>query len=175
MEKTIKHWEKEKKEGIDWTLPVLQGNYLQHISRIRPKADSYICLGEIKGKFETEDQMKKLPANLKFHGLAKGKFIQDRKFHSIDTSGWVSAAMSKKTEVWNANTTYSMYFGQKGRGMTPMLRHSCDVYKENMEKLDIDINKVIDAEYFALLKVPIALLFMPMCKALNMYEENFNI
>ena len=52
MEKTIKHWEKEKKEGIDWTLPVLQGNYLQHISRIRPKADSYICLGEIKGKFD---------------------------------------------------------------------------------------------------------------------------
>ena len=175
MEKTIKHWEKEKKEGIDWTLPVLQGNYLHHISRIIPKSGSYVCLGEIRGKFETEDQMRKLPANLKLHGLAKGKFIQDRKFYSIDTSGWISAAMSKKTEVWNANTTYSMYFGQKGRGMTPMLRHSCDVHKENMEKLDIDINKVIDAEYYSLLKIPLALLFMPMCKALNMYEENFNI
>jgi hypothetical protein len=175
MEKTIKHWEKEKKEGIDWTLPVLQGNYLHHISRIRPKTGSYVCLGEIRGKFETEDQMRKLPANLKFHGLAKGKFIQDRKFHSIDTSAWVSGAMSKKTEVWNANTTYSMFFGQKGRGMVPMLRHSCDVYKENMEKLDIDINDVIDAEYYSLLKIPIALLFMPMCKSLNMYEENFNI
>ena len=174
MEDTIKHWEKEKKEGIDWTLPVLQGNYLHHISRIRPKTGSYVCLGEIKGKFETEDQMRKLPANLKFHGLAKGKFIQDRKFHSIDTSAWVSGAMSKKTEVWNANTTYSMFFGQKGRGMIPMLRHSCDVYKENMEKLDININDVIDAEYYSLLKIPIALLFMPMCKALNMYEENFN-
>ena len=174
MEDTIKHWEKEKKEGIDWTLPVLQGNYLHHISRIRPKTGSYVCLGEIRGKFETEDQMRKLPANLKFHGLAKGKFIQDRKFHSIDTSAWVSGAMSKKTEVWNANTTYSMFFGQKGRGMIPMLRHSCDVYKENMEKLDININDVIDAEYYSLLKIPIALLFMPMCKALNMYEENFN-
>ena len=174
MEDTIKHWEKEKKEGIDWTLPVLQGNYLHHISRIRPKTGSYVCLGEIRGKFETEDQMRKLPANLKFHGLAKGKFIQDRKFHSIDTSAWVSGAMSKKTEVWNANTTYSMFFGQKGRGMIPMLRHSCDVYKENMEKLGININDVIDAEYYSLLKIPIALLFMPMCKALNMYEENFN-
>ena len=174
MEETIKHWEKEKKEGIDWTLPVLQGNYLHHISRIRPKTGSYVCLGEIKGKFETEDQIRKLPANLKLHGLAKGKFIQDRKFHSIDTSGWVSAAMSKKTEVWNANTTYSMYFGKKGRGMVPMLRHSCEVYKDNMDKLGININDVINADYFALLKIPLALLFMPMCKALNMYDENFN-
>ena len=174
MDETLKYLEKEREDGIDWTLPVLQGNYLHHISRIRPKTGSYVCLGEIRGKFETEDQMRKLPANLKFHGLAKGKFIQDRKFHSIDTSAWVSGAMSKKTEVWNANTTYSMFFGQKGRGMIPMLRHSCDVYKENMEKLDIDINDVIDAEYYSLLKIPIALLFMPMCKALNMYEENFN-
>ena len=174
MEKTIKHWENEKKEGIDWTLPVLQENYLQHISRIRPKSGSYVCLGEIKGKFETEDQMRKLPANLKFHGLAKGKFIQDRKFHSMDTSAWVSAAMSKKTEVWSGNSTSTMFFGQKGRGMVPMLRHSCEVYKDNMDKLDINIDDVINAEYYALLKIPFALTFMPMCKALNMYDENFN-
>ena len=174
MEKTIKHWENEKKEGIDWTLPVLQENYLQHISRIRPKSGSYVCLGEIKGKFETEDQMRKLPANLKFHGLAKGKFIQDRKFHSMDTSAWVSAAMSKKTEVWSGNSTSTMFFGQKGRGMIPMLRHSCEVYKDNMDKLDINIDDVINAEYYALLKIPFALTFMPMCKALNMYDENFN-
>ena len=58
--------------------------------------------------------------------------------------------------------------------MIPMLRHSCEVYKDNMDKLDINIEDVINADYFALLKVPLALLFMPMCKALNMYDENFN-
>jgi hypothetical protein len=118
--------------------------------------------------------MRKLPANLKFHGLAKGKFIQDRKFHSMDTSGWVSAAMSKKTEVWSGNSTYTMFFGQKGRGMVPMLRHSCEVYKDNMDKLGINIDDVINADYYTLLKIPFALSFMPMCKALNMYDENFN-
>jgi hypothetical protein len=73
---------------FDWTLPVLQENYMQHISRIRPKAGSYVCLGEIKGKFETEDQIRKLPANLKFHGLAKGKFIQDRRSHPLVSMLW---------------------------------------------------------------------------------------
>ena len=174
MEETIKYYNKEREQGIDWTLPVLQENYLHHLSRIRPEPDSYVCLGEIHGKLETEDQIRKLPANLKYHGLAKGKYIQDRTFSSIDTSAWISAAMSKKTEVWSSNTTYSMFFGEKGRGMIPQLRHSCEVYKDNMNKLNITAEKLIDLDYYSLLKAPFALLFIPLCKSLRIYEENFN-
>ena len=173
MDETIKYLEKERKGGIDWTIPVLQKNYLTHLSRIRPEPNSMICLGEIHGYDETEDQIRKLPRNLKYHGLAKGKFVMNRIFDSIDTSAWISAAMSKKTEVWNANTTYSMFFGEKGKTMKPMLNHALEVYKENLEKVGITKDGILNNDYYHLLKAPIALLFMPMCKALDCYKENF--
>ena len=173
MNETLKYWKKEKELGIDWTLPVLQGNYLHHLSQLQLPADTYVCLGEIKGKLETEDQMRKLPMNLKYHGLAKGRYIEQRFFESLDTSGWMSAAMSKKTEVWNNNSTLSMFFGEKGRGMVPQLRHWCEVYKENLEKCNIKTEDIINGEYYSLMKVPIALLFMPLCKSYGIYEENF--
>lgn len=173
MDATIKYLERERKEGIDWTVPVLQKNYLVHLSKIIPESGTLIGLGEIHGYDETEDQIRKLPRNLKYHGLAKGKFIMNRIFESIDTSAWISAAMSKKTEVWSANTTYSMYFGEKGKAMKPMLNHALEVYKENLEKIGITKNCILDNEYYSLLKAPIALLFMPMCKSLNCYKENF--
>ena len=173
MDDTIKYLEKERKSGIDWTIPVLQKNYLLHLGRIRPEAGTLIGLGEIHGYDETEDQIRKLPRNLKYHGLAKGKFVMNRVFDSIDTSAWISAAMSKKTEVWSANSTYSMFFGEKGKAMKPMLNHALEVYKENLEKVGVTKNDILNNEYYNLLKAPIALLFMPMCKALNCYEENF--
>ena len=46
--------------------------------------------------------------------------------------------------------------------------------KENLEKVGITKTGVIEDEYYSLLKAPIALLFMPMCKSLRIYEENFN-
>jgi len=173
MDNTIKYMKKEREQGIDWTLPVLQGNYLHHLAQIKLEVDSYVCLGEVRGKLETEDQIRKLPGNLKYHGLAKGKYIERRMFESIDTSGWISAAMTKKTEIWSNNSTTSMFFAEKGRGMIPMLRYNCEKYKENLEKVGITTQQIIDGEYNALLKAPIALLFMPMCKAYNMYTENF--
>ena len=67
-----------------------------------------------------------------------------------------------------------MFFGNKGKTMKPMLNHILEVYKENLEKVGITKNGVIEDEYYSLLKAPIALLFMPMCKSLGIYEENFN-
>ena len=72
MDETLKYLEKEREDGIDWTLPVLQENYLQHLSRLRPKAGDYICIGEVHGKLETEDQIRTQPQNVEYHGLAKG-------------------------------------------------------------------------------------------------------
>jgi len=175
MENTVKWLKKEREMGIDWTLPVLQGNYLNHISMIRPAPNSYVCLGEVRGTIETEDQIRKLPPNLKYHGLAKGKYMGRGNFESLDTSAWISAAMSKKTEVWNNNSTSTIFFGEKGKGMIPMLRHSCSRYKDHMDKIDITADKLINMDYYALMKAPIALLFMPMCKSFNIYDENFKI
>ena len=176
MEDTIKHYRKERELGIDWTLPVLQENYLNHLSRLQLPPNSYVCLGEIHGREETEDQVRKLPANLKFHGLAKGRYITKTKmFESLDTSGWISAAMSKKCEVWNNNATNFMFFGEKGKGMIPMLNHACEIHKEYLEITGLNRQDIINGDYYALMKAPFALLYMPMCKQLNIMNENFNI
>ncbi len=173
MEGTMKCLKEERDMGIDWTIPVLQQNYLQHISRLKPKRDDYVCLGEIKGRIEMEDQIKKLPP-LKYHGLAKGNFIKrNRMFESIDTSAWISAAVSKKTEIWMNNSTISMYFGNKGKAMVSQLQYYLEKYKENLEIIGITKQQVLDNEYNALLKLPFAVLFMPMCKSFNIYDANF--
>lgn len=173
MKDTMSYLNKEREMGIDWTLPVLQENYLNHLSVLRPKKDDYVCLGEVHGKLETEDQIRKLPRNVKYHGLAKGKYLEKRLFDSLDTSGWISAAMSKKCEIWNGSSTYSMFFGKKGRGMKPQLQHSLEMYSDNLEKLNIKKSDVLEDEYYSLLKISFPLLYIPMCKRLGIYEENF--
>jgi len=173
MDETLKYLEKERKNGIDWTLPVLQENYLQHISRLRPKPGDYVCLGEIHGKLETEDQIRKLPQNVKYHGLAKGKYIEKRPFLSLDTSGWISAAMSKKTEVWSGNSTHSVFFGEKGKNTRAITASVLERYKDNLDIVGIKKQDVLDGEYYSLMKVPFALLYIPMCKSLGIYDINF--
>ena len=176
MDETLKHYKKEKDMGIDWTLPVLQENYLHHLSKLRLEPNSYVCLGEVHGRAETEDQIRKLPANLKFHGLAKGRYItHTRQFESLDTSGWISAAMSKKCEIWNNNSTTVMYFGEKGKGMIPMLNHACEIHKEFLEIIGVKKEDILDGEYYALLKAPFALNYMPLCKQYGILEDNFNL
>ena len=172
---TMKYLKQERDMGIDWTLPVLQENFLNHLALLRPDPNSYVCLGEIKGKLEMEDNIRKLPYNLRYHGLAKGKYLNNRIFHSLDTSGWISAAMSKKTEIWNGSDTYSMFFGEKGRDMVPMLRHACERYKDNLDKIGVKINDVLNNDYKSLLKLPFALLYMPQLKSYGFYNENFKI
>ena len=173
MDETLKYLEKERKDGIDWTLPVLQENYLQHLSRLRPKTGDYICIGEVHGKLETEDQIRKLPQNVEYHGLAKGKYIEKRPFKSLDTSGWISAAMSKKTEVWSGNSTFSLFFGDKGRGMKAQVASTLERFKEHLEIVGISSRSVLDNDYYSLLKLPIAVLYIPMCKSLGIYDINF--
>ena len=173
LKETMKYYERERSEGIDWTVPVLQENYLNHISQLKPQKGDLLALGEIHGYDETDDQIRKLPRHVKYHGLAKGKFVLNRVFESIDTSAWISAAMSKKTEVWNVNDTSSMFFGEKGKAMKPILNHTLERFADNLEILNIKKDDVLNNEYYSLLKLPIAVLFMPMCKSLNCYKENF--
>ena len=40
MEETLKYYKKEREMGIDWTLPVLQENYLNHLARLQLEPNS---------------------------------------------------------------------------------------------------------------------------------------
>jgi len=57
--------------------------------------------------------------------------------------------------------------------MIPMLRHYCERYKDNLEKVGITVEQIINCEYSAMLKAPIALMFMPQLKTYGYYDDNF--
>jgi len=68
-----------------------------------------------------------------------------------------------------------MYFGEKGKGMVPMLNHACEIHKEFLEIIGVKKEDILDGEYYALLKAPFALNYMPLCKQYGILEENFNL
>ena len=173
MDKTLKHLKQERESGIDWTIPTLQGNYLHHIAQLRAEPNTLIGVGEVKDREEMREQLRRLPRNMRYHGLAKAKFIKDGMFDSVNTSMWIGAVLSKKSMVWNKNESMTMFFGDRGRGMTPILRHVCEQHKEYMEKCGITVEGILDCDYSTLLKTPMALMFMPQLKKYGYYDENF--
>ena len=94
-------------------------------------------------------------------------------FESVNTAMWIGAVLSKKAVVWNKNESMTMFFGDRGRGMIPILRHVCEQHKEYMEKCGITIEKLLDCDYSSLLKTPMALMFMPQLKMYGYYDDNF--
>lgn len=174
MKATMENLKIERDMEIGWTMPVLQENYQQHLMLLKPKPNDYICVGEVKGKIETEEQIRRLPGNLRIHGLAKGRYIaKNRQFESLDTSAWISAAVSKKTEVWRNNTSTSMFFGKKGKGMEAQLQFTLEQNKKYLDRCNIKKEDVISNNYTALLKLPIAVYFMPLCETFGIYKDNF--
>ena len=171
MNETYEIWKKEKDIGLK-TLPVLQEDYIKHLSLLNLKQNSHICVGQMKGRFDTEDSIKKLPTNNKYHGVGKGKYLLRGNFDSIDTSVWISAAMSKKCDIWSDGTVIKMQFGENNV-FEPILTHYCEKYKDNLEKIGVNMHGITTRHYYSMLKIPIALYYMPICKHLNCYTDNF--
>ena len=67
-----------------------------------------------------------------------------------------------------------MFFLEKGKNMKPQLQHALEMYRDNLEKVGIQKSDVLENEYYSLLKIAFPLLYIPMCKRLNIYDENFN-
>ena len=172
MVETMKYLTKERELDLK-VLPVLQEDYIKHLSLLNPEPNSYICVGKMRGRLDTDDSIKKLPTNIKYHGLGKGKFTARGIFESIDTSLWISAAMSKKLEVW-CNGITPILLSETVSHHRPVLEHYCELYKDNLERVGINIKSILNNHYYSLLRLPIALFYMPICRHLNCYEENFN-
>ena len=172
MSRTIDYWNEEVSQHLN-TLPVLQEDFTKHLSQLNLPAESHICVGKMKGRFDTEDSIRKLPTNNKYHGLGKGKYIIKDAFDSIDTSLWISAAMSKKCDIWGDNSSIPMKFSENIKTFEPILEHYCDKYKENMEIVGINKHGVKVRHYYTMLKLPMVLYYMPLCRHLNCYSDNF--
>lgn len=153
-------------------LPVLHGNYIQNLGKLNLTPNSYVCLGKMAGHIEEDEQLRKLPRSFIYHGLAKGRWMKSDVIESIDSSTWLSGVRGRKTDVYNSP---SITFGRKGRMDLALTRASCEKYKEYLELVGLKIERVLEGDYRALLKIPIALYYMPMFKTLGVLEENFHL
>ncbi len=165
MDITVKYWEK----ASDIVAPVLTVNYLQHLSRLNLHEDRTVVLGKMGGNIEEDEQLRKLPTQYNYHGLAKGRWIKSN-IKSVNSSTWISGARNRKTDVWNS---HSVEFGDKGRGDVSTLRYALEKYKDHLEGVGVRPEHVIRGDYDSLLKAPIALYYKPMFSELGISSENF--
>ena len=169
MDITIKYWEKLR----DSVSPVLTVNYLQHLSRLSLEDGRTVVLGKMGGNIEEDEQLRKLPTQYIYHGLAKGRwksFKLQNKIHSINSSTWLSGVRNRKTDVWDSQ---SVEFGDKGRGDITTLRTAIGKYSGHLKECHIEEQALLSGDYSALLKSSIALYYKPMLSALGFSSENF--
>jgi len=168
---TINMFNKEKQMGLD-TVPVLQQDFIKHLSQLNLPSGSNVCVGKMSGRLDMEEAIRRLPLNMNYHGLGKGKYINKKTFESIDTSLWISAALAKKFDVWTGNSSIQIKINPNSMN-NPILKHYCEKYKDNLDKIGINYQGVLDNHYYTMLKLPIAVYYMPLCESLNSYRDNF--
>lgn len=171
MEKTIKYYEKAGGIGV---VPVLTENYLQHLGRLKT-VDGPVVLGKMRGNIEEDEQLRKLPTNMHYHGLAKGRWVKDmnklqNKIISVNSSTWLSGVVGRKTDVYKDT---QVLLGNKGRSESATLQRILEKYKYSIEECSISQEKVLEGKYSELLKLPLALYYRPMLQALGFSSENF--
>lgn len=174
IEKSITEFKEEKELGID-TMPVLTGNYLQHLQKLQPVLDEtniYICIGKMNGKLEEDTYMPKLPTKYKYHGLAKGRWMtKNSLMTSIDSSNWVSATLGRKAQVYKLG---EVKFGMKGKADIPLIRKAYGMYKKYCEMVNMSESDIVQGKYMALLKASLAFYYMPILDEFGYLKDNFN-
>jgi len=164
---TIKYWEKAR----DIVAPVLTVNYLQHLSGMNLEDGRTVVLGKMGGNIEEDEQVKRLPSQYIYHGLAKGRWKDKLNIHSINSSTWLSGVRGRKTDVFQGQ---SLEFGHKGKSDISSVVRAIEKHKDYLEECQIEEQALLSGEYPALLKAPIALYYKPMLSALGFSSENFS-
>jgi len=156
--------------------PILTSNYLQHLSQIKlTDFDRTILLGKMTGNIEEDEQVRKLPGGHKYHGLAKGRWLKglamaQNKIQSVNSSTWLSGVRGRKTDVFNG---LSILLGDKGKADITILERVLSNHKDELEQCQIYKSEVLSGQYSALLKLPIALYYIPMLSSLGVSSQNF--
>ena len=57
--------------------------------------------------------------------------------------------------------------------MKAQVASTLERFSEYLEIVGISSKSVLENDYYSLLKLPIAVLYMPMCKSLGIYDINF--
>ena len=57
--------------------------------------------------------------------------------------------------------------------MRAQVASTLERFSDYLETVGISSKSVLENDYYSLLKLPIAVLYMPMCKSLGIYDMNF--
>jgi len=168
-----KNW-KEGLEYNDKLIPILHQNYAQSLSMFKPNMiGDRVALGKANSRATEDSQLRQLPQNYSYHGLAKGRWMNRERNHmvdSIDSTTWTSGMRGRKTDVWKGQ---SLLFGDKGKTNTSTIQLACQKNLIHLSKLGLDPKELINGSPAALTLAPLALYYMPMLKDLGHYDENF--
>ena len=168
MDLTLKYFEKGIDTGIS---PVLTVNYMQHLGLLNIHDGRTIVLGKMGGNIEEDEQVRRLPTQHNYHGLAKGRWKDKPNITSINSSTWLSGVVGRKSDVYKGT---QILLGNKGRSESATLQRILQQNKDNIEECSISPSQVMVGKYSELLKLPIALYYKPMLASLGASSQNFS-
>lgn len=173
VSKNYSNW----KVGLEYNpklIPILHQNYAQSLSMFKPNMEGdRVALGKSNTRSAEDSQLRQLPQNLSYHGLAKGRWMNRERNHmvdSIDSTTWTSGMRGRKTDVWKGQ---SLLFGDKGKTNQSTIQLACLKNLTHLNKIGLDPKELIAGDTKALTIAPIALYYMPMFTDMGCYSENF--
>ena len=169
MELTIKYY--KKSGGI--VVPILTGNYLNHLSRLILNGGQYICLGKMASRIDEEEQIKRLPKIYRYHGMAKGRLIKSQNINSIDSSAWLSGVRGRKTDVFDSTPKPQVTFGEKGRSDLSSLQKYLVSHKKYLERCHVQPSQILEGDYNTLLKITHIFYYLPLFEHLKILDSNY--
>jgi len=159
-------------DAVDNLIPVFHGNYSANLSFMKPfiKDGITIALGNMKGIIVEDESLRKLPPVYKYHGLGKGRWWNNPRIESVDSSTWLSGVRGRKTDVFRGP---QITFGKKGLTNKSTVQSVLKRNESNLELVGVKAEEVLEGEYNALMKVTLAVYYIPMFRSLDILKDNF--
>jgi len=161
----------ERGDLIDNLIPVFHGNYSANLALFKDIKNIHtIALGSMSGVIVEDEGLKRLPIKYIYHGLGKGRWWNNPRIASVDSSTWLSGVRGRKTDVFKGP---QITFGRKGRTNTSVVQSVLKRNVSNLELVGVQASEILAGDYNSLMKVTLAVYYIPMFKSLNIFKDNF--
>lgn len=178
-ERTQENYIRHTKEGTDWVIPILTGNWKKALVGLEKHlVTDYLGLGGSqfwKQYFDGWNHVRTLPKKYKYHGFAKGNIdaFKGGWLYSIDSSSWSFGARGREIAARIHGENVGLLLGKKSATGRNDLRRALLLLKDDMEATGTDREDVIAGDYRTLLKIAIVLFYRPLFRECRYFEENF--
>lgn len=159
--------------GLDNIIPILHEDYLVHLNYLKPiLKTNIIALGRGKDH-ETEDSdFERIDKSFQYHGLAKVRWLsRDKPPTSVDSPTWLNPVRNGKIQLKLRDGYSEVHVSEHNTILDSVEENKDFVERCNCKLVELKFRQ----NHKLLLKLSLALHYMPLLKQLNMLEENFNI